>query len=74
MDHQSIEYHLSQAISHLKNAINESVKMLTTNKSSKKEVGQKWEWFLGQFFSYIREKGKESRINLLGLISFPRQH
>lgn len=72
MENQELDYHLEQAFSHLRTAIDQSVSILLQDGSAKKQVGQKWEKFLGQFFSTIRDKGKESKINLLGLISFPR--
>jgi hypothetical protein len=71
-DEQSIDDHLRQALSHLVVAINKSIAMILRNDAAKKEVGQKWEAFLGQFFGYVREKGKENRVNLMGLISFAR--
>ncbi|HJV45522.1 MAG TPA: hypothetical protein VJ824_07330 [Bacillota bacterium] len=68
----NIDDHLRQALSHLVTAINKSIFMIMQNDSSKKEIGQKWESFLGQFFGYVRDKGKESRVNLMSLISFSR--
>jgi hypothetical protein len=35
-------------------------------------MGQKWEKFIGDFFHLVREKGKKSRINLLGWINFSK--
>ncbi|AET61270.1 hypothetical protein ACWHAM_08125 [Paenibacillus terrae] len=72
MDEQSIDNHLREALSHLESALNQSVRCVLENDSAKKEIGLKWERFLGEFMGQIREKGKKSRLNLLGWISFPR--
>ncbi|SPF49535.1 conserved hypothetical protein [Candidatus Desulfosporosinus infrequens] len=72
VDEQTIDDHLSQALSHIETAINSSIIAGIKNPSGQKLIGQKWELFLGQFFEYARVKGKEQRVNLLGWISFPR--
>ncbi len=69
---QSIDFHLREALSHLEAALNQSVRSVLENDGTKKEVGLKWEKFLGEFIGQVREKGKKSRINLLGFITFPR--
>lgn len=69
---QNLELHLHEAFSHLERAIEQSIQLIQTNESLKKKVGEDWEGFLGKFIGNVREKGKSSKINLLGLISFPR--
>jgi hypothetical protein len=69
---QNLELHLREALSHLERALEQSIQLIQTNESLKKKVGQDWEGFLGKFMGNVREKGKVSKINLLGLISFPR--
>ena len=72
VEDQKIEDHLRQALSHIESAINSSIIAGVEDPSGKKLIGQKWEFFLGQFFEYARAKGKEQRVNLLGWISFAR--
>ncbi|MGW8957923.1 hypothetical protein [Paenibacillus maysiensis] len=72
MSEQNIDNHLREALTHLESALNQSVRCVLENDSAKKEIGLKWERFLGEFMGQIREKGKKSRLNLLGWISFPR--
>lgn len=72
MQQLTIDEHLQQALSHLESAIGQSVALIHEDEGRKKEIGRKWEGFLGDFYGHAREKGKQSRINLLGLISFPR--
>lgn len=69
---EPIDFHLNQALTHLEMAINLSLSAMLENEGVKKKVGQQWEGFLSKFFGYVREKGKKSKINLLGLISFPK--
>ncbi|MFD0679320.1 MULTISPECIES: hypothetical protein [unclassified Paenibacillus] len=71
-EQQNIDIHLQEALSHLELAINQSVKCVLENDSSKKEIGLKWERFLGEFMGQVRDKGKKSRLNLLSWITFPR--
>jgi hypothetical protein len=68
----NIDYHLREALMHLEAAVNQSVNTILKNDGNKKEIGLKWDQFLGQFFGKVREKGKETKINLLGLITFSR--
>jgi hypothetical protein len=69
---QSVDFHLQQALSHLEAALNKSIKLILDNQDEKKIIGNKWEMFLGKFFGMVREKGKQSKMNLLTWISFPR--
>jgi hypothetical protein len=69
---QSIAFHLQQALSHLEMALDQSIQLIQTNESLKKKIGKDWEAFLGEFIGYVRDKGKQSQINLLSFISFPR--
>lgn len=70
-DHDLLN-HLRQALSHLDAALQVTISTLRENPSSKSVVGKVWEDFLGTFFGKVRSAGKENRINLLNLISFPR--
>ncbi|MBO8164459.1 MAG: hypothetical protein H0Z34_12165 [Brevibacillus sp.] len=72
MDEQTIDYHLDKAMFHLKSALNMSVRKVSEDQAAKREIGSKWETFLGTFFGHVRETGKKSKINLLQLVSFPR--
>ncbi|MFC5447428.1 hypothetical protein [Paenibacillus aestuarii] len=69
---QNIDFHLKEALVHLETALNQSVRDILENDSAKKEIGSKWEHFLGEFIGQVRDKGKKSRINLLSFITFPR--
>jgi hypothetical protein len=69
---QTVKYHLQEALIHLEIALNQSIRLIQDDDKSKIMVAQNWENFLGEFFGQVREKGKKSRINLMGLISFPR--
>lgn len=69
---QSIDFHLQEALSHLEIAINQSIHTVLENESARKDIGQKWEKFLGEFYGRVKEKGKKSRINLLSWISFAK--
>ncbi|MDA8226852.1 MAG: hypothetical protein M0T74_03970 [Desulfitobacterium hafniense] len=68
----TVDYHLEQALAHVKTAINLSIKEVVQNSHNQKIIGHKWETFLGDFFRYVRDKGKEHRVNMLSWISFPR--
>jgi hypothetical protein len=72
MEEQSVDFHLQQALSHLDAALNQSIKLILDNQEEKQIIGSKWEKFLGAFFGLVREKGKQSKMNLLNWISFPR--
>ncbi|TXK84416.1 hypothetical protein FU659_08970 [Paenibacillus sp. N3.4] len=69
---QNVDFHLREALSHLETALNQSIRSVLENDDTKKEIGLKWEKFLGAFIGQVREKGKKSRLNLLGWITFPR--
>ncbi|MFD1773346.1 hypothetical protein [Paenibacillus rhizophilus] len=72
MQNQTIDHHLREALAHLEQAINQSIHTVMENQSSSKEIGGKWEQFLGQFYGMVKDKGKKSRVNLLSWISFSR--
>lgn len=72
MQEQTIDFHLREALNHLETALNQSVRIVLENEGAKKQIGQKWEQFLGEFIGQVREKGRKSRMNILGWISFPR--
>ncbi|WP_100401351.1 hypothetical protein [Bacillus sp. FJAT-42315] len=64
--------HLRQALLHLDHALQSTTAAIVNNPQAKKTLAKIWEDFLGTFFGKVRSKGKESNINLLGLISFPK--
>lgn len=72
MEEQTIDEHLRQALAHLETAVNQSVAAVLQDQALKRDIGKKWEAFLGEFFGYVRKKGKQNRVNLLAWISFPR--
>jgi hypothetical protein len=72
MEEQSIDDHLRQALLHLETALDSSVRIVSENEGAKKEMGLKWEGFLGEFLHLVRDKGRKSRINLLGWINFSK--
>jgi hypothetical protein len=55
----TIEQHLKQAFYHLTAAVKEKLEAM-------------WETFLSQFFNYVKEKGKESNINIIKAIPLPK--
>lgn len=69
---ETIEEHLEEALSHLEQAMNLSLQAILQKQAEQKEIGFKWELFLGRFFGYAREQGKKYRVNLFSLVSFPR--
>ncbi|AKG33945.1 hypothetical protein [Paenibacillus durus] len=72
MQNEVIDQHLQEALTHLEEAINQSIHSVMDNQASSKEIGGKWEQFLGQFYGMVKDKGKKSRINLLSWISFAK--
>jgi hypothetical protein len=72
MQSNAIDSHLKEALIHLEAALNLSIQTGLENESARKEIGQQWEQFLGQFFGQVKEKGKKSRLNLLSWISFSK--
>ena len=67
-----INRHLNEAYQHLMQALDMSIEEVKASKSQEKPVGAVWEQFLGNFFKSLRTKGKENKLNLLGLISFTK--
>lgn len=59
-----------QALSLLKEALNISLPLLQSEQ--KKGVVALWEGFLREFFSYVKQKSKETGSNLMAYISFNR--
>jgi hypothetical protein len=53
-------------------ALEQSIQLIRANENLKKTIGEDWEAFLVDFIGNVRDKGKQSNINLLSLISFPR--
>jgi hypothetical protein len=67
-----IARHLNEAFRHLQEALSISIQTVNADKSMQKPIGEMWEQFLGNFFQTIRAKGKESKLNLMSFISFPK--
>lgn len=67
-----IDHHLKEALTHLESAINQSIHTVLENEQARKDIGRKWEQFLGEFYGLVKEKGKKSRVNLLSWISFAK--
>jgi hypothetical protein len=65
----SAEEHLKQAFYHLTSAVNRSLEEAQRTESAKQRLGAMWEAFLVQFFQYVKEKGKEKKVDMLGWIS-----
>jgi hypothetical protein len=73
IEEQNVDYHLREALSHLETALNQSMAIVQENDAlKKKEIGAKWEIFIGEFMGQVRDIGKRSKVNLLSLISFPK--
>ncbi|VBB05085.1 Hypothetical protein LUCI_0291 [Lucifera butyrica] len=56
----------------LEEAVDMSIELRRQSPTVKAEVVKIWEEFLGSFFSYIKQKSKESKDNLLAGISWTR--
>lgn len=67
-----INRHLNEAYQHLQEALDLSIQEVKQGKSQERPVGAVWEDFLGNFFKSLRVKGKENKLNLLGLVSFTK--
>lgn len=63
---------LTEAIMLLREAVEMSVKMKAEQTAAHQQICKLWEYFLGEFFGYIRKRSKETKQNLLAGISFPR--
>lgn len=72
MNESTVQEHLNQALTHLREAMRLSVQIVAADGGRKNRVGQLWEQFLGQFFDAIRNKSRESKINLMSWISFSK--
>jgi hypothetical protein len=72
MSSQTIDQHLREALIHLEQAINQSIEAVQADQAASKELGGKWQQFLGEFYGMVKEKGVKTRINMLSWISFAR--
>ncbi|MHB1125471.1 MAG: hypothetical protein ACYC2T_00720 [Bacillota bacterium] len=59
---------MTQALGLLKEAVDLSIPMLRNNQRD--GVKSLWEHFLRELFSYIKQKSRETRVNLLAYISY----
>lgn len=71
-DIHSVEAKIVEAITALREAIDISVTIKASGPPASQQINKLWEKFLGEFFSYIRQRSKETKQNLLAGISFPR--
>ncbi len=62
---------LDTSLSTLRQAIDKSVQMVQEGQD-KRKVGADWNLFLGEFFSYMKQKSKESNQNLLSWVRLPK--
>jgi hypothetical protein len=69
---ENVEQNLKDALEHLNEALDISIASILRDEKTKTEIGKNWEVFLGDFFNLLRVKGKESRLNLLSFVKFPR--
>jgi hypothetical protein len=67
-----IEAKLGEALALVREAVEHSVEAMGENSESERRVALLWEDFLGEFFSYLKQKSKEKKRNLLGIVSFAR--
>jgi len=72
LQNQTIDHHLREALAHLEQAIDLSLQSALENQAATKELGGKWEHFIGEFYGMVKDKGRKSRINLLSWVSFAR--
>lgn len=63
---------LENIMAQVKGAVDTSIEIKKSSPGDKRAVSELWETFLRQFFLYTKEKGKESKLNLLADISMFR--
>lgn len=66
-----VQERLRNALTLLKEAVDLSVSLFVQG-ADKNQIGAEWSAFLGEFFSYVKQKSRESKQNLLGWIRWPR--
>ncbi|RKP49919.1 hypothetical protein D7Z26_19010 [Cohnella endophytica] len=71
-ENQTIDDHLREALAHLEQAIDQSIHAALENHAASKELGGKWEQFLGKFYGMVKDRGKKTQINVLSWISFSK--
>ncbi|MFY4776579.1 hypothetical protein [Metabacillus sp. RGM 3146] len=69
---QQILQQLKQSLLHLDEALNLSTQMLKEDSNNKHDLSTIWEEFLNTFLGRVKDKGKESNINLMKLLPFPK--
>lgn len=67
---QELHEKLVHILTELRAAIDLSIQIRQQSPQSKKDITHLWEKFLGAFLSYIKQKGKETRENLLDGLSW----
>ncbi|RJQ27500.1 MAG: hypothetical protein C4589_08285 [Peptococcaceae bacterium] len=67
-----IEARLGEALGMIREAVDHSVEVMGEDSASERRVALLWEDFLGDFFSHLKQKSKEKKRNLLGIVSFAR--
>ena len=68
---EPVQERLRNALTLLKEAVDLSVGLFVQG-ADKTQIGAEWSAFLGEFFSYVKHKSRESKQNLLGWIRWPR--
>jgi hypothetical protein len=63
---------MGHILAELRAAVDLSVQIRQQSPQAKKEVSLLWEKFLSVFLNYIKQKGKETRENLLDGLSWMR--
>ena len=61
---------LEQAMGLIREVVNSSLEIMLQQPERSKEVTGLWEDFLGEFLSFVKKRGKETRRNLFTAVSF----
>ncbi len=69
---ESLREKIACATKELHGAVDLSIELRAQSPQNKAEVIKVWEEFLGGFFGYIKQRGKESKDNLLAGITWTR--
>ena len=71
-DVRVLQERVSGITQELRRAVDLSIELRAQSANSKEEVNKIWEQFLKDFFSYIKQRSKEAKDNLLSGISWAR--
>lgn len=67
---KKLEQRLNKILLDVKEAVDYSIS-IRNDKEMKREVTSLWKNFLGEFFSYVKQRSKETGDNLLSGFGFP---